>query len=139
MLVFSSSFTWISFSDGVISLVSLKTFVITQCGYLLISLNVFLIWLSSFFRYFSIEQLIYALRTEVFKVPHFQLLHAKEYQFIYRSVHVFFLYTTVSIFPGFLIIKIYRKGMVLSFSISNMNFIFLCKELSASNMLSDVF
>ena len=32
MLVFSSSFTWISFSDGVISLISLKTFVITQCG-----------------------------------------------------------------------------------------------------------
>ena len=32
VLVFSSCFTWISFSDGVISLISLKSFVITQCG-----------------------------------------------------------------------------------------------------------
>ena len=31
MLVFSSSFTWISFSYGVISLISLKKFVITEC------------------------------------------------------------------------------------------------------------
>ena len=31
MLAFSSSFTWIYFSDCVISLISLKTFVITQC------------------------------------------------------------------------------------------------------------
>ena len=47
-----------------------------------------------------------------------------------------FLYTVVSVFPGFLTIKISRKGMVLSFSISIVNFIFLWKELSANNMVS---
>ena len=88
------------------------------------------------FRCFSIEQLICALCTKVFKVPHFQLLGAKEYQFIYKSVHVFFLYTVVSIFPGFVIIKISRKEVVLPFSISNVNFIFVWKELSVNNMLS---
>ena len=99
-------------------------------------IDVFLIWLSSSFRCFSVEQLIRAFRTKVFKVLHFQLLGAKEYKFIYKLVHAFFLDTVVSIFPGFLIIKISRKGMVLSFSISNVNFIFLWKELSAYNMLS---
>ena len=51
-------------------------------------------------------------------------------------MHVFFLYAVVSIFPGFLFIKISRKGMVLSFWISNVNFVFLWKELSANNMLT---
>ena len=62
-VVFSPSVAWIFFSDGVISF---------------ISLNVFLMWLSYSFRWFSLEQLICALRIKVFKFPHFQLLGTKE-------------------------------------------------------------
>ena len=85
---------------------------------------------------FSVEELMCALLTKVFKVTHFQLLGAEEYEFMYKLAHVFFLYTVISIFPGFLLIKISRKGMVLCFSMSNVNFIFLWKELNANNMLS---
>ena len=93
-------------------------------------------WLSSSFRCFSVEQLIWALRNKVSKLYHFQLLGAKEYEFIYKSVYVCFLYTVVWIFPGFLTIKISRKGLVLSFSISDVNFKFLWKEISTNIMFS---
>ena len=103
MLVFLASSASVPLSNGVIYLDIFKYFVITQYGYLLISMNVFLICLSSCLSCFSVEQLTKALLNEVFKLPHFQVPGAKEYQFIYKSVSVFFLYTVVSIFPGFLI------------------------------------
>ena len=65
------------------------------------------------FRCFSVEQLTCALCTKVFKVPHFQLLSTNECQFIYKSVHVFFLYAVVSIFLGFrMLIYLGMNGIV---------------------------
>ena len=67
-----------------------------------------------------VEQLTCALRTRVFKAPHFQLLGAKEYQFIYKSVRIFFKYCSFNL-PGFLIVNMSRKRMALSISISIAN------------------
>ena len=64
-----------------------------------------------------VGQLMCALGTKVFKGLHFQVLGAKEYQFIYISVHVSFLYTTVSILPGFLLLRCLKQGWYFSFSI----------------------
>ena len=57
MLVFLASSASVPLSDGVIYLDIFKPFVITQYGYLLISMNVFLICLSSCLSCFSVEQL----------------------------------------------------------------------------------
>ena len=89
-----------------------------------------------FFKMICSWALVCSFHTKVLKVPYFQLLGAKEYQFIYKSVHDFFRHTVVSIFPDSLIIKMSRKGMRLSFSISILNFIFLRKELSPNDTLS---
>lgn len=50
-------------------------------------------------------------------------------------MHFFFLYTAVSIFPGFLLNKRFRKEMILFFSNLIVKFIFLWKQLSANNTL----